>query len=151
MKLSYLAWCAFLLCSCSGYYNSNAKIDSVIVYSTGWGSNYLVAQSQWMTINNPNAVISSSKKDSLLLCFQQSIQKIINKEIIKDNYFDCRIACLIFSNHSIDTLSFSRSMVMKYNTRIYEEDTVLLWAIAKMLPLYQYQEMQIERGIINDN
>ncbi len=126
------------------------KIDSVRIYSVGWNSEFLVAQTPTAVVSNPRAVVIDSISQDLASELQTGIQAFVP---IKANtaYFDCRISCLLFSNGIVDTLSFSNNRVMQYNAGLYEEDSVLLWQIARELPEYQYQQLEIGRAIQSRN
>lgn len=134
------------VCSCSNKIERK-KVDSVRIYSISWNSEFLVAQTPTAVVNNPRAVVIDSTSQDLVANIQTGIQSLV-PITANTAYFDCRISCLLFSNGIVDTLSFSKSRVMKYNAGFYKEDSVLLWQIAKELPEYQYQHLEIGQGIV---
>lgn len=135
-----------ILCSCSNKIEIR-KIDSVKIYSMNWNSSFLIAQTPDMIVNNPHSVIIDSISIDLLNEFRIKTNNFILVNMGKI-YFDCRISCLLFNGSTVDTLSLSKSKMMQYNAEFYEEDSVLLWRIAKELPDYQYQQLEIGRGIV---
>lgn len=147
MKMRSLGMLILVLCSCSNKIE-NKKIDSIRIYSVNWNSSFLISQTPNMIVNNPRAIVVDSVPQYLINKIQIDIKKFIPVNVSVIN-FDCRISCLLFNNKVMDTLSFSKGRLMQYNSKFYEEDSLLLWLIAKELPDYQYQQLEIGRSIVN--
>lgn len=144
--IRFLSALCGILCSCSNKIEIK-KIDSVRIYSVNWNSSFLVEQTPNMIVSNPHSVVIDSISIDLLNEFRMKTKNLIP---INTNgiYFDCRISCLLYNNSVVDTLSFGKNKVMQYNSEFYEEDSVLLWRIAKKLPIYQHQQLEIGRRIV---